>query len=340
MTNIILKEIKKILKNYPIENIVSIKAHNPSVSKYVGKNNHFFIIKTKKVKYFLKRYDIAQKNKILHEINTVSELITKTKIRIPKIIYSNLNIPYAEINNSIYVLYNFIEGKTLLDTKYKQTNLFHIVAHTHKELNRVSEKNLYNFNKEIDYFFERIIHLEKDILKDKRSHAKRDLRYIKFLKNEVSTLKNDFLKLKIPSQIIHGDLLKQNIIIEKSTKQWWLIDWEKSHTSTAGIDLMRSITFTYFDNTKSDMNLHVNKFINSISEYISVNKNLIKKDELKNIALVYYFYLITNIDFLIRLYHNKLKLNPKMAGEDFKICLWLKEHRNEIEGYIINKYKL
>ena len=52
---------------------------------------------------------------------------------------------------------------------------------------------------------------------------------------------------------------------------------------------------------------------------------------------IYYLHLVSNIDFLKRLYTERQNLNEKMAGEDYEVCKWFKKHKEEIKLIIAGR---
>lgn len=339
MNNSILNEIVVVMQQYSIGFINNIDVFLPTVNKYVGVHEHFFIVKTDTGKYFLKRHHISQKNKVINEINAIKILEYETSLKIPQIIYTKDNSAYFETDANIYVLYQYILGKTLKECGCKTKEFFSFVARVHKTLKDASRKRLYDFQVHEDTFFSKIGELKECVIKDTRYHAGRDIKYINFIERETKALAERIKNWHLPSQIIHGDFLMQNILVEKANDDWWIIDWEKSGSSILSIDLMRSITFTFFNPQKADMNLRVENIIASIQEYMSVTENALTQKELREIPYTYYFYLITNIDFLVRLYQYRINLNEKMAEEDFNICMWFKNNQKDIENGIMKQCK-
>ena len=194
-------------------------------------------------------------------------------------------------------------------------------------VNFFTSEKLYNFEEHFSRFELESSVLLEAIKKDDRAHAPRDVEYVEFLISEMAVLKETLVRLDIPENLIHGDFLPQNILKD----QWgiiWVVDWEKSIEYITSIDVMRSVTFTLFDIGKKDFGLSVDEF-GKWTKYC-INKISISSVEKAHATDLYYLHLVSNIDFLKRLYIERQSLNEKMAGEDYKVCRWFKAHKDEI----------
>jgi hypothetical protein len=188
--------------------------------------------------------------------------------------------------------------------------------------------DFYDFEAHILRFESEAYKLLNIIKNASRPHSSRDVEYLEFIIKEVHENKSKVLNLKIKKNLIHGDFLMQNILKDKN-KKVWVLDWEKSLEYVTSIDVMRCITFTMFNSSGRGMGLNVSLFVEWAS--YCFKKIPLSQEEILNALEIYYFHLITNIDFLSRLYIEGQNLNEKMAGEDFFICKWFKDYRKEIQ---------
>lgn len=321
--------IKNIVAGaYNIEPIISVKKFNLTFSKFTTQNYHF-IVKTSRNTYFLKRDNIHNLSKNLSEIYSIN--IFKKNFNIPEILQTKKGGKYFIKKNNIFVLYKYVNAPNLKDAKENLRSFFKIVCDVESKLIKLKTNNrsFFNFRPRISKF-ESTSKKLLDILKnDKRPRAQKDIEYLTYLIKEVEKIKVKILKLKIRKNFIHGDLLMQNIIRDNN-KMLWIVDWEKSKEYITSIDILKSITFTIFNTLKTDMNLRPDMFI-KWSIYC-FNNIPISKKEMLNAFNLYYFHLITGVDFLKKIYVEKQKLNEKMLDEDFLICKWFKKNKKEMQS--------
>ncbi|MDO8604278.1 MAG: phosphotransferase [bacterium] len=312
---------------YGIDDIKSVERFTVVASKFTTQDHHF-LVKTSKNTFFLKRYDTSHINKILCEVSAVLRL--KDRIRIPQIFQTKEKLDYFIDNGSVFVLYQYVDVLNLKETDEEAQSFFDVLCDIETKLTASNSdwNNFYDFHLHLSRFESESTELLKVIASDGRNHAPRDLEYVKFLVNEVNKLKSDILNLKIPKSLIHGDFLMQNLLRDEDGIVW-VLDWEKSLEYITSVDVMRSITFTMFDPAQEDMNLNAEVFA-KWSRYC-FKKIPLSKEEKSNAINLYYFHVITNTDFLRRLYIERQDLNEKMAGEDFLICKWFRDHKDAIQ---------
>lgn len=324
---IMLQEIVAVLiKNYPVVKIKSLKKFEMSFSKFTTRDHHF-LVKTDQGVLFLKKYNKSHKEKIKSEIQAIEKL--KEIINIPSIFKTKTGDFFTENNGVIFVLYNYIDSSNLKDSGVDAKFFFDILSEIESKLvGLITHNEFYNFKKHFDSF-ELEASLLHDVIKnDDRPHSLRDLEYVSFLIHEMSTLKETMIKLEIPKNLIHGDLLPQNLLKDKNGTIW-VVDWEKSLNYITSVDVLRSVTFTLFDTSKKDFGLSVSEF-GKWTKYCIQNIPMSATEKICTMD-IYYLHIISNIDFLKRLYIEKQNLNEKMAGEDFEICKWFKKHKEEIK---------
>lgn len=315
-----LKEIKNVIeKFYNIGLVASVDRFNLSYSKFINQNFHF-LIKTFDNTYFLKRYHKSHLKNILSEIESVKKV--NKKLNTPKIIKSKNKTSYIVNEDSVFVMYEYIDAPNLKETGIDLEHFFDIICKVNSVL--IKHNGYYDFKSHILKFETQLNRLLKE------PELKMNLEYIEFLGKEVKAIKPYILKLNIPKTFIHRDLLMQNLILDKN-KTLWVLDWEKALEYIMVVDVIRSITFTIFN--PKDMRLDVDilvKWINYCFKKINLSE-----EETSNAMNLFYFYLITKTNYLFRLYVHKQELNKKRIEEDSFICKWFKKHKDEIQDRII-----
>lgn len=327
-----LCHIKDLLENtYPIGSVRSVNIFESSSSKFVNTGHHFVVHSDIGI-FFLKKYPISHTKKIMAEIVAVSKF--SDKVRIPKICCTINEEMFLQEGDQVFVMYTYIDAPDLKETSVSKKIFFNMLCDVESQLIKYRKNKaveLYNFDTHYAQFESGINSLAHAMESDEHPHAKRDRDYMSFLVKEMSSMKDNVLALKIPSNFIHGDLLPQNLIRDLSGNLW-VIDWEKSQEYMTSVDVLRSVMFLLFDPKKKDLGLSAEEF-GSWSAYC-LNRISITEIEKSHAADIYYFHLISNIDFLRRLYVEKQDLNEKMAGEDYELCKWFKKNKSTVQTII------
>ncbi|MDO8659647.1 MAG: hypothetical protein Q7K54_03535 [Candidatus Parcubacteria bacterium] len=312
---------------YDIKPIISVQKFNLTFSKFTTQEYHF-LVKTSVDIFFLKKYQLSDLKRILCEISAINRF--KKKLRIPKIILTKEKQNYVITNDSIFVLYEYINASNLKDTNEETQSFFEVLCDIESKLikSNSDNKKFYDFKSHVSKFESEAIELLNILKTDKRIHAKRDIKYLKFLLKEVEEIKSEILNLKIVMNFIHGDLIMQNVVRD-TNRTLWVLDWEKSMEYMTSVDILKSITFTLFDPTKENMNLDKDVF--TLWSKYCFQKIPLSREEISNAFNLYYFHFITSISFLRKLYIEKQNLNEKMLGEDFLICKWFKNNKKEMQ---------
>lgn len=328
-----LEEIKMaVMGNYPIDKILFIRKFEMSFSKFTTQDHHF-LVKTDQGILFLKKYNRSHKEKIKKEIEAIEKL--RKMISIPSIFPTNSGDLFLENNGVIFVLYDYIDASNLKDIGVDDKSFFDILCEIESKLIRsIPSNEFYDFKEHFDRFELESSLLIDVIKKDDRPHSLRDVRYVNFLIDEMKSIKGTLIGLEIPKNLIHGDFLPQNLLKDK-TGTIWVVDWEKSFDYMTSVDVMRSVTFTLFDTRKKDFGLSVNEF-GKWAKYC-IDAIPMSATEKLYVMDIYYLHLVSNIDFLKRLYTERQNLNEKMAGEDYEVCKWFKKNKEEINLIIAGK---
>lgn len=324
------KIISTIGKKYKIESVKSVSIFDVSNSKYSKEINHW-VIRTKRSNYFLKKYPKSYLGRIQNEINATTSL--EKLLLIPKIIETIDNKKFITIGKNVYIIYQYIHAKNLKDLKTSKTIFLSILCDTQNHLIKSRKRVLY-------YDFKKHLHESKLISKKilnkitptKNNQNLHDFNYLSFLISESIQSKQDFKKIK--STLTHGDIMLQNIL--KNEQGFWIIDWEKSKEYITVIDVLKSITLVLITPSKKNLGLNKNHFVrNSISCFSKIK---LPENEIRNAMELFYFHLITNTSTLEKIYLDNQKLVRSINEEDFIICKWIKENKNEIQLEINNEF--
>lgn len=97
---------------------------------------------------------------------------------------------------------------------------------------------------------------------------------------------------------------------------------------------MRMLLFTFFKPHPTKVNLKPNDFVDFFSKYYKNIKNMIDKNTVSRISLIFYFYLITNISTLTRFYLDKIELREQILDEDINILKWYRKNMGTIQNGI------
>jgi aminoglycoside phosphotransferase (APT) family kinase protein len=329
-----IKEIETLIRDYyQVDNLLEIDTFKPTFSKFKNYNQHFFVVRTSNFNFFVKRYQIKQKERALNDILRSLEYQKKTDILIPQFFKNNEGEYCTYINNDYYVVMQYIEGDDLrkINETVNNDDIFlNLYLDTCLELKKVSRPHKFSFKSRIDDFDQNVENLIMRLKVTKSVSAKRNLEYVIFLKSEVDKYRDKVNQFNINGQLIHGDLIKQNVIKGKDGR-YWIVDWEKSNYGSIEIDLMRTLLFTYFKPHPYKVNLKPNNFIDVFSKYSENIKSLINSNVINEITIIFYCYLITNINALTRFYVDKVKLQEQMLDEDINILKWYKKNMAEIQ---------
>jgi fructosamine-3-kinase len=342
MINKYIKEIDTLIHNhYQINNLQNISTFKPTHSKYKDFNQHFFIVKTSTINFFVKRYQFKQKERAANDILRSLEYKKNTNISISRF-FKNSDKEYITcINDKYYVVMQYIDGDDLRKINETSNNddiFLNIYFDTSLKLKKISSDFNFNLNSRISIFDQNINILITKLEVSNSISAKKHLKYIKFLKSEVDKHRDKINQLNIKGQLIHGDLIKQNIIKDKRGR-YWIVDWEKSNYGSIEIDLMRTLLFTYFKPHPSKVNLKPENFINVFSKYNKNIKRLINTNVINEIVIIFYYYLITNISSLTRYYVDKIDLQGQILNEDINILKWYKKNMTEIQNGISQTFQ-
>ena len=342
MINKCIKDIDTLIRNhYQIKNLQEISTFKPTHTKYKNYDEHFFVVKTPNINFFVKRYQIKQKERAVNDILRSLEYRKNTSILIPQF-FKNSDKEYITcINDKYYVVMQYIDGDDLRKINETSNNddiFLDIYFDISLKLKRISSDFNFNFNSRINNFDQNIDILINNLEISKSLSAIKHLKYVIFLKSEVSKYRVKINQLNTKGQLIHGDLIKQNIIKDKESR-YWIVDWEKSNYGSIEIDLMRTLLFTYFKPHSSKVNLKPKNFINVFSKYNTNIKRLINTNVIDEIAIIFYYYLITNISTLTRFYVDKIDLQEQILDEDINIIKWYIKNMTEIQNGISQSFK-
>lgn len=331
-----MNDLKILLgKRYPIPQIITVNEIAIQNSKFVNAGNHL-LVTTESSIFFLKRYSKFQKRKVIAEIKTI-DLIRGT-ILAPNVIYTRSGSSYIIHNDSIYVLYEHVPAKNLRDSEVDIYRYFNILCITQNNLLSCHcDNENYNFKRHINKCEVATGRIAQEIVLSSRDTASHDIEYVNFLSGELKNIKKEFESLNIKTSLVHGDMLMQNIL-EYPADTFWVIDWEKSRKYIAVIDVLRCVVLTMINSNKNDLGLSKDIFLNyTIFALKKINFN---KGELENAMNLFYFHLVTNTDFLERVYIEKQDLVHSRTIEDFIICSWIKENKDELQSRINDNFSI
>ena len=286
-----------------------------------------YVIKRKREKFFLK---IFNKTFDYKEID-----LLKKKLNI----YKELNINSLEIIDSnkignldkYYIVYNYIDGQNLKEfTNLKKSNsqyIRYMGRKIGKQLNKLREYNKYDKNlfefKDINKLTETIIENFKSMLKDEKIIGTIQ-KY--FNKSELKNLETKLKKYKnvlknIEPKLIHGDIKRSNIMIDKS-KKLYIIDVESMQLNYDVMNFLYQMTWALFKENHREA-----EFVSGYFDGIYNNQRP------KNFNEQILF--ITILNFFNESYHMYKKLNLDKLNIYMSKCSDLFKDINNID---INKF--
>lgn len=249
-----------------------------------------------------------------------------------QIILTTDNKDYIIINNSIYVLYEYLKGDNPeVVLKIEKSRFWgcylgqvHSLLEQHVIESEVAD-TFFISEPQTDY----LNNLLKDILLNK---LKREVANYKY-----ERLKNHEYRLPITTQwrrrIIHGDFYQGNII--QSDIGTFLIDFDKSGYFYQEYELMRGAIlmnkFRYDDSDTEDIILHLLEFI---SGYLEYGHLLCDFSDLIDL----YDYMLLNDLYLLKL--DKRENNVAFMERRYKISKWLYKNKENLKRILEERIKI
>lgn len=309
---------------------ISFTPYVPKNPKYTN-SDHFWVVVCSTGTYFLKRHTTS----ILHSIDREVEVLRSVGqyISVPDIILTTSGQPSVELNGDAYVMYCYIDAPNLRDRGVSTYEYFDIVCGLQNQLivNGCSGK-VYNISGQLEQAEKTFYDIKVEVEQRTDDLTMHDLGYIDFLLLELADLKGEIRSYSAQSCLVHGDLLKQNIIVSAGTI--WVIDWEKAVEYIPVIDLLRSILYTITDSSKPNLGLSEDVFV----EYLAYCCERVELDsaDVSHALDLFYFHLVTNTDYLSSVYLYDRKPLATRTKEDYYICQWFKEHKASIQLRVDN----
>lgn len=325
-----MAKLLEILEQTYGVNFLSVTPYVPKNPKY-SNSEHFWVAVCSVGTYFIKKHSVSALHSIDRELEVLR--LVQQYISVPEIFFTKNGYASMEFNGNSYVLYRYIDGLNLRERGVGTYEYFDILCNLQNQLieNGRSGK-LYDIEQQIEKAEKTFHDIKVEVEKSAGDLAVHDLGYIDFLLIELANLKKETHPYSVPSCLVHGDLLKQNIIVTEETT--WVIDWEKAVDYIVVIDLLRSVLFTMIDSSKSDLGLHEDVLV----EYLLYCFKKVELDpvEVKHSLGLFYIHLVTNIDYLSSVYLYGREPVAGRTKEDYFICQWFKEHKDIIQLRINN----
>lgn len=324
-----------IKEKYSIGEVIDTKPFVPIFSKFKDPSSLLSVVKTTEGSFFVKRYYPSQINRAKNDVQKSTHYLSNTTLRIPQLIRNKNNEYLTAFEGDIFTVARYIDGidlRTEVEVHALDNNLefFQLYSSTNLELKRISSEQQTSYRERYLFFIRNLDGLEKAIRNSDLPSVSRDLEYLEFLKSEVGKNHQEMLDFQTKGQIFHGDFLKQNIIRDGNNKLW-IVDWEKSDYGFLEVDLMKTVTFTLFKPDPKMVNLEVSEIVNIFKSVRPYLKSSFSEHSISHIVRIYYYFLITNIYSLIRLYINKVDVKEQMIGEDYNITRWYKGNLKTFE---------
>lgn len=326
--------IQLLTEEYDLS-VTSIIPFTPKNNKYQD-THYFWIVHTKYSLYFLKKQRYPEQFPIEREAEIMKQV--RGYVAIPKIILSKNHRASITNNGSTYVLYQYIDAPNLLEQgfdTYHYLDVLCVVQNNFIAHNQTAEH--YNFSAKIDHSITifRKIHSVLESNPDNKTKV-HDLQYVEFLISELHLVKDKLESIQVKTCLVHGDLLKQNIIIKND--KIWVIDWERARPYISIIDLLRSILYTITDQTEADLILDEETFLQYT--LYCFEKVTFHPKEIELAMELLYFHLITNTDYLANVYLHHRKTVTGRSQADYRICTWFREHKNSLQRSIDNHFAI
>ena len=294
-----LKEVKSKLDIDSIKNIVK------------GTSRNTFLLKSKNKRYVLKLHDKEEKRDLQKKINYLKKINSKKEITV-----NPINDKVLEFEDAVGYYYEYFEGVHYTNAKIpnKLFRFGEIVG----EFSRVT-KDLEPTIKSNSY--------EETAIRKSKEWVKKEGPYTDLIEKGLK-LTEKLRKKKYRSQIIHGDLHFDNVIYNKKTKEYRIIDVS---TISKGI-LAReiSVMISYALSNSSEEN---KKVITKLLEGYESKFKLTKKEKQAMPALMV-LRKIGEIKWLLKQLNSK-KIKRKdfdrWAGGSVKQLKIITSHFEELE---------
>lgn len=318
-----------IEEEYGFSTGVTLERFVPSTTKFVT-GGHHFKLRADGQRRFVKRYGAAHLVKVAREVAAMSRV--RGAVRVPSIIAPKGGGAYVQRGDEVVVLYDQVDGVDLKEGSATLAEFFGEACAVEAALaSMVRTPTTYDFDAHFERFARDWSSVRAAVAGDARPFAARDMRYLEFLDREAASVRERLAGALVPERFVHGDLLPQNMVRNPSGSVW-VVDWEKSGDYLAPVDVMRAVMFAIFDPARENFGLSAAEFGRWARHCF--DRLPLERSERGLAAELYYMHLITNVDFLRRLYVEQQDLRPEMAGEDFQLCRWFKEARAEIQAAI------
>ncbi len=215
-----------------------------------------YAVKSDNNKLFLKIIGNAFTNTAIQSVH-IQEYLINNKLPVPKIIYTNLGKPYLEIENQLFVMYEFVEG-TEPALKRNIEYIGKLVGRLHSLMNNYKGDLT---KQEKAFFVDRYI----NILKYRGYNNKQLSEYIEVGISLWNSVKN------LPYGFCHGDLHRGNLL-KTSNNEIYILDFDTACFAPQLFDIaVLCDTTDYFNFNKKDFNRTTNIFNRFIKEYSRYN---------------------------------------------------------------------
>ena len=325
--------IKKALKKYGIDDFIILKKLN-----YGYINNVWLIKINNNTKLVIKQRNTKTEKRLVENIQLVDYLKNKG---FPVIdIISNLNgEKITNINNYNYELSKFINGKHPSQLNLKINDLKEAVKIFYK-----LDRTLVNLPKKLLQFPKAKIYSKEEVLLSikiyKSKINKQSIYKKKILINFIDTLAEyinndnwDIYNFKnLPSQVTHGNLSDNNIILDRSKKIISIIDWDNIRIRPR----IHSISHQALTFSGKLNNQFIDKFSFYIKYYSKFNK--IKKEELMKITPYMYYRVLNSIWVLDHILNNKQPKSYQAIPIITKRLLWFKNNHEKLQSNLLKNF--
>lgn len=228
---------------------------------------------------------------------------------------SDLHIPVINTNfifkDKYIMIYKYIEGSnpTNFNELFFKKLIYQLKKLHDVDVNLVNENTNYESLNKLEYYYNLSINSE---------YLKNDS---KFISDLFISIKNNLKLEKLPQCIIHSDIKKENIIINKNGV--YLIDFGNCYVGSRMIDIIRIFMWFFI----KDENYDFDKMKMIIQSYFDID-NKITDVEIFNLELLLKFCLIYNLLKDISLFEKNMLKKEYIEKSSLKWLKALKDKKN------------
>ncbi len=274
-----------------------------------GYEDFNFILITATGKYFVKIFNKERRKEDCQRISDLITLIIKNNVAHPKLYKTDSGSILHKIrigsNNLYLIVMEYIDGKSFFESNMPLTR--EEIKQLAEILVKINSINL----KEIPYIYDSwaVPNLAKEYIQKKKYLKEEEIKLLEPIMKEFYSMN---LK-SLPHSLVHGDILKTNVLKDKSGKVW-IVDFSVANLYPRILEIAIASTHLLFDissKEKTDKNLRI--LLGEYEKTIKLEKE--EKETLSKFIRFSYGIEYLNTIFEERVNGNKSRENSYLLEE-------------------------